>query len=101
MESEIVEVTLPNGATALVRARAVDGGGAVKTGRRDKFDFASVAATLEGVTDSIRGALTKAAPDSVSVELSFELAVKSGGARRPAGGRRNDGFDHGHLGLGT
>jgi Trypsin-co-occurring domain 1 len=78
VESEIVEVTLPNGATALVRARAVDGGGAVKTGRRDKFDFASVAATLEGVTDSIRGALTKAAPDSVSVELSFELAVKSG-----------------------
>jgi hypothetical protein len=77
VESEIVEVTLPNGATALVRARVVDGGGAVKT-RREKFDFASVAATLEGVTDSIRGALAKAAPDSVSVELSFELAVKSG-----------------------
>jgi hypothetical protein len=78
MQSEIVEVGLPNGATALVQVTAVDGGGATKTGVRDKFDFASVAGTLEGVTEAIRAALVKAAPDEVSVELHFELAVKSG-----------------------
>lgn len=78
MQGEIVEVGLPNGATALVRVTAVDGGGATKTGVRGKFDFASVAGTLEGVTEAIRAALAKAAPDEVSVELHFELAVKSG-----------------------
>jgi hypothetical protein len=76
--TEIVEVALPNGATALVRARQVDGGGAVKTSLRDKLDFDGVAATIEGVSDAVRGALAKATPDSVTVELGFELAVKSG-----------------------
>jgi hypothetical protein len=61
-----------------VQARAVDSGGATKTSRREKFDFAAVAATLEGVAEAIHGALVKAAPDRASVELSFELAVKSG-----------------------
>jgi hypothetical protein len=71
--SRIVEVTLPNGATALVRAVHVDGG-ATKTTFGDRFDFADVAATPEG----LRASLVKAAPDTVTVELGLELALKAG-----------------------
>lgn len=78
MASRVVEVTLPNGATAHVQARELDGGGATKTALRDSLDFAGVAATLEGITEAIRGAVAKAAPSRVSVELGLELAVKSG-----------------------
>lgn len=77
MESKVVEVQLPNGAVALVQARQVDGGGATKTGL-GRLDFAGVAAALEGVTEAIRGAVAKAAPSRVSVELGLELAVRSG-----------------------
>lgn len=78
MESKIVEVALPNGAVALVKARQVDGGGATKTAFGSKLDFHGVAKTLEGVVEAIRDAVVKAAPDKVSVELGVELAVKSG-----------------------
>ena len=67
--SRIVEVTLPNGATALVRAVNVDGG-ATKTKFGDRFDFTDVAATLEGLSEAIRTSLVKAAPDTVTVELA-------------------------------
>lgn len=77
MESKVVEVQLPNGAVALVQARQVDGGGATKTAL-GRLDFAGVVATLEGVTEAIRGAVAKAAPSRVSVELGLELAVRSG-----------------------
>ncbi len=77
VESQVVEVTLPNGAVALVQARQVDGGGATKTAF-GKLDFDGVTATLAGVTDAVRAAVAKAAPSKVSVELGLELAVKSG-----------------------
>lgn len=77
MDSKVVEVTLPNGAVALVQARQVDGGGATKTGF-GKLDFDGVSKTLEGVTEAVRSAVAKAAPSKVSVELGLELAVKSG-----------------------
>lgn len=76
MESTVVEVQLPNGAVALVQARQVDGG-ATKT-KFGKLDFTGVTATLEGVTQAIRGAVEKAAPSRVTVELGLELALKSG-----------------------
>lgn len=79
MTTEVVEVQLPNGTTALVRAIKVDdGGGATKTGIGDKFNFDDVAGTLEGLSSAIRTALANAAPDKVSVELGIELAIKSG-----------------------
>ncbi len=77
MDSKIVEVTLPNGAVALVQARQVDGGGATKTGF-GRLDFDGVTKTLEGVTEAVRSAVAKAAPSKVSVELGVELVVKSG-----------------------
>lgn len=77
MESTVVEVTLPNGAVALVQARQVDGGGATKTAF-GRLDFDGVTATLAGITDAVRAAVAKAAPSKVSVELGLELAVKSG-----------------------
>lgn len=78
MDTRVVEVTLPNGTTALVRAVEVDGGGATKTAFGDKFDFGDVAGTLEGLSDAIRSSLAKAAPDKVTVVLGLELAVKAG-----------------------
>ena len=74
---DIVEVKLPNGETALVRARTLDGGGATKTGV-GKLNLDSVSRTLEGVSEAVQAGLKKAAPTKVSVELAMEFAVKSG-----------------------
>lgn len=76
MNSRIVEVSLPNGATALVRA--VDAGGATKTNALSKFDFDDVGRTLEGLAEAVKASLVKVAPKKVTVELGVELAVKSG-----------------------
>jgi hypothetical protein len=77
MDRSIVEVELPNGATALVQA--IDaGGGAVKAGRAGKSDISGVMGVLEGMSAAIRSALVEAAPDKVCVEFGLELAIKSG-----------------------
>jgi hypothetical protein len=75
---DVVEVELPNGAIVLARTAVVDGGGAEKVGWGDRFTFDDVSKAIEGVTDAVREALAKAAPDKVSVTLGFELAVKAG-----------------------
>ena len=76
-DSTIVEVELPNGATALVQAREVEDEGATKTSF-GRLSLDDVSETLEGVADSIRSAVAAAAPTKVSVELGIELAVKAG-----------------------
>jgi hypothetical protein len=78
METEIVEVQLPNGATALVRATRAEAHGAQKTALRGTYDFGDVAQTLAGISEAIKAALAGAKPDMVTVELAIELAVKSG-----------------------
>jgi Trypsin-co-occurring domain 1 len=78
VDTRVVEVELPNGATALVRAVEVEGIGATKTGLRDKFKFDEVAQTLEGITEAMKATLAKVTPDKVSVELGIELALKAG-----------------------
>ena len=78
MDTRVVEVELPNGATTLVRAVEVEGIGATKTALRDKFKFDEVAETLEGITDAIKATLAKVSPDKVTVELGIELALKAG-----------------------
>jgi hypothetical protein len=76
METRVVEVALPNGATALVRAIDVEGSAPPRP--RSEVDFRDVAATLEGLSGAIKSALEEAAPQKTTVELGIELAVKSG-----------------------
>jgi hypothetical protein len=83
VDVRLVEVSLPNGSTALVRAVDVDGGGATKTGFADRFDFNDVSATLEGLSDAIRASLVRAAPDKVTVGCG-RRAGRAGYHRRPA-----------------
>jgi hypothetical protein len=80
MESTVVEVALPNGTVALVRAADLDGEGqaAEKVLWKDVFDFDHVAGTLEGIAQAIRSGIDKAAPTKTTVELGLELAVKNG-----------------------
>lgn len=79
LETEVVEIELPNGAVALVRARNADaqvrGLGA---GLEDRFDLGEVAGVLDGVSMALKSALAKAAPDSLSDELGVEFVVKAG-----------------------
>jgi hypothetical protein len=76
--SRVVEVVLPNGATGLVMVRELDGGGADKVGWQNRFDFAGVSETLEGVADALQASMAKAHPTKVTVALGVELAVKAG-----------------------
>ncbi|CAN5171620.1 hypothetical protein BH18ACT4_BH18ACT4_05250 [soil metagenome] len=78
MDTTVVEVTLPNGATALVRAAHADGGAAPRTSFTESFDFDMVGLALGGIADSIKSALARAAPDSVTVNLGLEVAVQAG-----------------------
>ena len=79
VERKVVEVELPNGVVALVRAADLESGrGASKAGPLGKFDLQAVTGTLEGLSTAIKAALTKAAPDKVTVEFGLELAVTSG-----------------------
>jgi hypothetical protein len=81
MAVRVIEVVLPNGAVALVRAADLDEGSgqvAEKVGWQDAFDFEGVSRTLEGVAQSVRSGLEKVTPSRTTVELGIELAVKNG-----------------------
>lgn len=76
-----VEVTLPNGAVAMVRAADLDGHDgqvAEKVGFKDTFNFDGVSQTLEGIVQAVRSGLEKATSSKTTVELGIELAVKNG-----------------------
>ncbi|HEX6753191.1 MAG TPA: CU044_2847 family protein [Solirubrobacterales bacterium] len=78
MQEQIVEVSLPNGSTALARVAAVDEEGAKKVGAMGKLDFDGVGETLQGVAKAIHAALAKVEPNRTTVEFGMELAVKNG-----------------------
>ena len=78
MAKQVIEVELPNGTKALVRAMEIEGPGAEKVAWPDRFSFTDVAATLEGVAQAIGDAVERVKPAKVSVELGIELVVKSG-----------------------
>ena len=78
MPDQVVEISLPNGSVALARVSRAGQTGAEKTAAVPRFDFEDVSRALEGLTQALKGALEKAAPDKVTVELGLELAVKSG-----------------------
>ena len=76
-ESRDVEVELPNGVVAYVRARQL-GGGAEKVSWPDRFHFDGVSGALEGIAEAIQSGVAKVNPSKVSVELGLELGIKSG-----------------------
>jgi hypothetical protein len=80
MDSEIVEVRLPNGTVALVQAVDADGGGggAKQVSWPDVFDLDKLTATLDGVAHAIRSGVEKALPSKTTVEFGISLAVKNG-----------------------
>ena len=78
VERRVVEVKLPNGTIAFVRATELDEGSAEQPMSTSQFDFEHIAGTLEGIAESIRAAVDRANPSSTRVELGVELAVTSG-----------------------
>lgn len=79
MASRVVEVTLPNGTVALVRATELDEAGATAEKVAWKaFDLSHVSETLEGIAQAIRAGLARAQPDRTTVELGIDLVVKNG-----------------------
>jgi hypothetical protein len=77
-DRRVVEVRLPNGTVAFVRATDLDEGVADQAPWTGQFDFEHIAGTLEGLAESIRAAVDKAKPSTTRVELGVELAVTSG-----------------------
>jgi len=78
VDSKMVEVLLPNGSIALVRAAGAEGGGATKTSLPGRFIFDDVVATLDGISSCIKKGLEGAAPDEATVEMSIDLAIRAG-----------------------
>jgi hypothetical protein len=82
----VVEVALPNGAKALIRAAVLDETGsrdeddglARKVGFGDGLAIAGVTDALEGFAQAVRTAVSKVSPDEVTVETSVEVCVKAG-----------------------
>jgi Trypsin-co-occurring domain 1 len=77
-DRHVVEVQLPNGTIAFVRATDLDEDASDQPEWTGAFDFEHIAGTLEGIAESIRAAVDKAKPSSTRVELGVELAVTSG-----------------------
>jgi hypothetical protein len=82
VDTEIVEMTLPDGTPMLVRAMRINagdedeegGGGPSDVGMRQAFS--RVTGTVRGVAVGLHGALEAVSPDLVSVELGFDMAIK-------------------------
>lgn len=77
MAEQVIEIALPNNATALARVTHSETSGAEKASF-PKFDFEGVSEALEGLAGSLKGALDSVAPDKVTIEFGLELAVKNG-----------------------
>lgn len=78
MDERIVEIDLPNGATALARISPIGGEGAEKVAAMPRFDFEDVTRTVEGIAAAIDVARAKITPKSVTVEFGLELGLKHG-----------------------
>jgi hypothetical protein len=76
--SRVVEVVLPNGSMAFVRATDLDGGIAEKVGWVDRFNLDEITPTLEGIATTLRASVEKVRPSKVTVAFGIELVVKSG-----------------------
>lgn len=72
---EMVKTTLPNGATLYVETNLLGGEEEVNF---ELPEFAEVAHVLEGVAQSLVGALKKTRPRKASIEFGLEVALESG-----------------------
>lgn len=77
-DTEIVEVSLPDGTRLLVRAERIGeaGQGPADVGLRDFLSFSHVTASVRGIAAELHQALQAASPDVVVVDLGFDLAIK-------------------------
>jgi Trypsin-co-occurring domain 1 len=84
MDTEIVEMSLPDGTPMLVRAELIgttargeeEDDGASDIGIRQIFSFSQITNTVRGVATELHKALEAVSPDLVSVELGFDMAIK-------------------------
>ena len=74
MDTEVVELALPDGTSLLVRATRVGEPG--HKGPSELFSFTYVTRTVRGLATELHKALQTASPDRVTVELGFDLAIK-------------------------
>lgn len=77
VDSDVVEVTLPNGVQAYVTVNEVEGSGATKTSAKE-FNFDTVIEALKGFSDVVHKSFAAAAPTKTTLNIGIELAVKSG-----------------------
>jgi Trypsin-co-occurring domain 1 len=73
--TEMVKTTLPNGATLYVETNLLGGEEEVSI---TLPEFNEVAHVLEGVAQSLVGALQKTKPRKASIEFGLEVALESG-----------------------
>jgi Trypsin-co-occurring domain 1 len=78
-ETEIVNVELPGGEPLLVRVQRLDDDADRPSdiGLREFLSLSHVTASLKGLASELHSAVQGAAPDVVSVELGFDLAIKN------------------------
>jgi hypothetical protein len=76
--TEIVEISLPDGALILARAERIDGSldGPADVGLREFLSFSHVTGSIRKITAEMHKAAQALEPDVVEVELGFDLAVK-------------------------
>lgn len=78
-EIETIEVSLPGDARLLVRAERIGGAtaqGPTDVSLRGFLSFSHVVASIRGLATELHQALQAAAPDLVTVDLGFDLAVE-------------------------
>ncbi len=79
-ESKVVEVQLPNGTTMGVLVATEPGGTDVGLfDKKDKvYDINDLSKTLDGFAELLKSIWDKAGPTKATIEVGFEIAVKSG-----------------------
>jgi hypothetical protein len=80
-ETQVIEVTLPNGATVGIEASVFEPVAEAEEERRislTDLSFSGVNKAIEGMIETLWTSLQKAAPEKATVEFGFEIAVKNG-----------------------
>jgi hypothetical protein len=78
--TQVVEVTLANGATVGIEASVFDQTTEEEEQRISltQFSFSGINKAIEGMIETLWTSLQKAAPEKATVEFGFEIGVKEG-----------------------